>query len=343
MFHVACTQLSKGTCNTVKTNDSIKWFCSICEKRWNDNQICQEKIEMIWSHLTTHDKRFNEYIDNMKCLNEKIDDFSKQAPPQMIKETYAEKLKLKKNEPVVIVRPKNLEQKCIDTKKEIKAKINPTDLPVNGLRNAARGCVVIEVKDKQSTEVVRQKAAETLGDEYEVVVAKTKNPRVKIIGVYDSASKEALISSIRSQNSFISEEDTIEVIKIDKSRRHENSYNIVIELDPRTYGKVMEQSRLNIGWNRCRVIDHIYVLRCFKCEQYGHLARDCKNELACRICAQAHETKDCKSEEPKCVNCVNAMKKLNLKLEVDHPVWSDVCKVYKRIEANKKRSINYYE
>jgi hypothetical protein len=340
-FHINCAAISKTACGTVKANSSIKWFCAKCEELWTNNQSCLSKIEMIWGHLTKHDEKFNVYIKQMSDLNEKLDKMHVNETSR--KETYAEKVKLQKNDPIIIVRPRDVEQRCVKTRNEIKAKIDPASLPVNGLRNAAKGSVIIEVKDKESTEIVKKKTEETLGVDYTVEIVKAKNPRIKIMGVYDKTTKEDLLTSIRSQNDCISEDATVEIIKIDKSRKFKDNYNIIVEIDPKTYGKIMEVNKLNIGWNRCRVLDHIYVIRCFKCEQYGHFAKDCKNAETCGICAESHHTKECKSEVFKCTNCVNAVKKLNLQLDVNHPVWSDECKVYKRIESSKKRSINYYE
>ena len=46
------------------------------------------------------------------------------------------------------------------------------------------------------------------------------------------------------------------------------------------------------------------VRRCFKCQKYGHIQRDCSASFsACGKCADKHGTKDCISLDLKCVNC----------------------------------------
>jgi hypothetical protein len=35
------------------------------------------------------------------------------------------------------------------------------------------------------------------------------------------------------------------------------------------------------------------IVQCFKCCDYGHIAKNCRLSASCRRCAQDHETKDC--------------------------------------------------
>ena len=48
------------------------------------------------------------------------------------------------------------------------------------------------------------------------------------------------------------------------------------------------------------------VTQCFKCQQFGHIAKNCFREPKCMKCAQSHNSKDCPvihTEIVKCVNC----------------------------------------
>lgn len=47
------------------------------------------------------------------------------------------------------------------------------------------------------------------------------------------------------------------------------------------------------------------IQQCFKCQGYGHMAKECAKELKCLRCSGEHSLKDCKQpkEEPTCANC----------------------------------------
>lgn len=68
--------------------------------------------------------------------------------------SYAEVLKV--NDPVVVIVPKNGEQKSAVTKKLIKDKIDPANNDVSGIRSGANGCVVVEWKTKAATEQFKE-------------------------------------------------------------------------------------------------------------------------------------------------------------------------------------------
>jgi hypothetical protein len=259
------------------------------------------------------------------------------------KETYAEKLKLCKNEPVVLVRPKDSSKKGKDTRAAVQKNIDPSKLPIKELRNVARGSVVLECKNAESAELVRKGVEEKMGDEYEVSVSSLRNPEVKVIGLFDKPDESEVIERIKIQNEFLDPGAIIEILKVEKMRNREDSYNLVLKVDPKSYNLIMSAGRLNVGWNRCRVVENLRILRCFKCCEYGHRVSDCKNEEKCNKCAGCHNTNDCDCNGFKCVNCEKA--KLTFKLndiKTDHPVWSPECQVYSRILERKKKTINYY-
>ena len=47
-------------------------------------------------------------------------------------------------------------------------------------------------------------------------------------------------------------------------------------------------------------------LRCYKCQQFGHMASGCTSEERCNICSGKHNMRDCTSKSAKCANCGGA-------------------------------------
>jgi hypothetical protein len=174
-----------------------------------------------------------------------------------------------------------------------------------------------------------------LGQNYNVVVPKSKRPVLKIVGLTELLSEDELIEKIVAQNTFLRIDTNIDVIEL---KRKERKIFAAIRCDVTAYQELIKRGKINIGWDRCRVYDYVQVLRCFKCAGFNHKAADCRNEIACAKCAGSHELTQCDSDIEKCVNCMSANKKLNLNLDVANSVWNRNCPVYTKklkIEMSK--------
>jgi len=259
------------------------------------------------------------------------------------KPTYAEKVKLLKNEPLVIVKPKNSKKTGKDTREDVKKKIDPSVIPVKELRNIAGSGVGLECYNGEETENVSKTVEERMGKDYEVTVAELRNPEVKIVGLAEEPVETEIVNKMKRQNDFIAEDAIIEILKIEKAKNRTQTHNLALKVDPKTFNAMMEAGKVNIGWSRCRVIENVRILRYFKCAEYGHKISECEKNDACDKCAGSHHTKDCTSNQYKCVNCTKAQIRFDLSdIKTDHPAWSRDCQVYQRILAKRKKTINYY-
>jgi hypothetical protein len=72
--------------------------------------------------------------------------------------------------------------------------------------------------------------------------------------------KKDFIDKIRKQNDCIRESSKINVVNIKANRRGVAS---LIEVDEQTYESLLSVDRIYIGWDSCRVYQHIDILRWF--------------------------------------------------------------------------------
>lgn len=84
---------------------------------------------------------------------------------------------------------------------------------------------------------------------------------------------------IEKQNKFT--KNRIRGKIVHKSQNGKSQRTMIIEeVDDKTYETLLEEERIKIGWNICKVQDYVRILRCFKCCGYYHFAKDCKKEVA---------------------------------------------------------------
>lgn len=169
------------------------------------------------------------------------------------------------------------------------------------------------------------------------VVNKEKNePRLIIYGVPAAMSTDELPAKIREANL---EDDDIPLKCVYKyPARERTTTSFVIETSAEGRTELLRKSRIFIGFAACRVEDHVRVLQCYKCLQFGHIAGDCQGKDKCGHCAGSHESRACKRKQNiKCYNCT--MDKLE---DTAHSAFDGKrCPILARKLAEKARSTNY--
>lgn len=211
--------------------------------------------------------------------------------------------------------------------------------------------IVIRCDNDDERDKLMSEASEKLGDGYVIKLPTKRLPRFKILKVdQPETDDEAFLRDLRRRNSIIDDPKyKMEIIKREqvkiKGNIIEDCFNIVVQVDGETFNKVMAQGKLKTIWKVCKVVDNVYLRRCYKCYGFNHEAKTClQPDVACSSCSLPHNYSNCSSVEMKCIVCVNTNLRIkDLKLPENHSVWSKQCPVYQRKLAMSKKAISYID
>lgn len=227
-----------------------------------------------------------------------------------------------------------------ETRDKVKAMIQPKDLKlkvsrVNKIRN---GGIVMEI-DKDQVKAVK----EIIQKDLDIRNPKKRNPYIKIFDVPRNMTVDELCKATYEQNlagGDITESDFKMEFKpaYKTGPRNDNHVQWVVEVSPKIRKKLISVGRLFIEWSSLKVVDHCAISRCYRCQRYGHLAKDCKGVETCSHCAgEGHGFKDCtnKKQGPKCINCQKS------RMNHNHAANSEKCATFLRERARMLEKTNY--
>lgn len=359
-FHLKCVELTLSDKQIMEENEE-KWHCDVCmnsAKKTNRNIMSNLKSSInideeliIIKNENELLKKLNVELKNVNKLQEyKINELEREIKTtkennnqDIAKETYSSKVK-KNNEAVVIIKPINTEQNSIITKEEVKKNLNPVAMKIGitSVRNISEGGVVIGCGSKTERDQVQVELNKKISQEYRVELPKKKNLKLKILQADIQGMDEREIETKIKEQNNLTPDSIFKIIKIVKNTKFKpNIVNIIIEVDKNTNTVIIAQGKIKVGWKICSVIEYFSIIRCYKCQEYGHFAKECKNKSKCVKCNGEHSSEKCPNPEViTCPNCTKANEKYNLKLDTNHKVYNTICKCYERIYEKLKARAN---
>lgn len=332
-FHLKCIDISYTDFQVTQNCKGMKWFC----------EGCLEALENIWgvkNEISDLQKQVSSEISELKNMINKIQSHEMKNNHICEGKTYA-----KVASEVVVIKPKNTGQESKKTLEMVQKHLNPTALEVGitEVRTVKEGGVVIKCNSKDEINKIKTAAEKKLGKNYRVNTPNLKNPNVKIVDIPREMESDELIEAIKKQNITLNSDSILNVKVIKKMK---TKWMAILECDPESFKKIMQENGIYIDWSKCRVYEYINVFRCFKCGGYGHKSSSCNNSSSrCLRCAKPvgeHSSdKQCDCEHPKCVNCIDANAALQTKFNVNHSSFDINCPILlKRIEI-QRRKIGY--
>ena len=213
----------------------------------------------------------------------------------------------------------------------------------------------IVLNSKSDADLLKQKLTNNL-PLHKIEEVAAKMPTIAVVGLQREYSKEELISMIKRQNTGICslfelsennpQDQVMNILAIKPLRNKPDVFKAIIRVSNVIRSIISKQGdRLFVGFqSSCKVYDNIFVLRCFKCQEYNHHSRECKNAAVCGFCSGNHETRSCseKSNNHKacCINCKKSGKAIS---DTSHEAGSVECPIYQQNQEKVKKSIPFYQ
>lgn len=330
IFHPKCINITSRQLEVITNCNGLKWFCDGCI-------FYTDFISKVTNELENLKVQFQSELNDLKSTIKGRADGKKEnslsvSKPKSFAEVAAEE--------VVIIKPRN-NQECKKTIEAIQKNLKPASLEVGitELKNIKEGGVVIKCKSKEEQEIIKKAAEKKLNKNYEIKAPNLKNPCIKVVDIDDNLSGDELLKLIKKQNTSVLHDNSELRVKVIKKMK--TKFMAIIESDPNTFKKIMDQNYLFIDWSKCRVFEYVSVYRCFKCGGFDHHIESCKSQTKCLKCTSLdHITENCESNTPKCYNCIEIKQKLKIEIDVNHSIFDITCPVYLRKVENQKKKIN---
>lgn len=226
---------------------------------------------------------------------------------------------------------------------------NPEGLGVRVERMIkTRKGLVVAVSGKEDAE--RLKTNEELKRKgYVVKDGLRKNPMIMVYDLEKGRVEEDTLKEIFQRNfreTSMSEMEFLRDVKVrrkikqvgrQEKRGGKEKESWVIEVNGNILAECMRRERLYIGWESVRLKEYVDIVRCFKCQGYGHIGKVCReNKQICGMCAGEHRMEQCSGEnEVRCHNCSKEGRRS------DHPATYAKCEVYGRMVERYYKSVAY--
>lgn len=246
------------------------------------------------------------------------------------------------NTKILLVKQKNQQNDVTQIKRDLQDKVKPGELGIGVSmgRTTRDGGLILTCGNEKEITAVQSEIQQKLGDTYKVDRPKTREHRIKVVGVDEGeyqSTDDDIIKRVMKQNDLGGSNNSFKLQILRKMQVVNRRFNIIFETDSDTYNSLMIRQKMNLGWNRCWIYDDYGIVRCYNCNKYGHLQKECKDKKTCAKCAGEHDVKDCQGNPVKCINCVASNEKYKLNLKTNHIVWDhSECETYKRIEKSRK-------
>lgn len=130
------------------------------------------------------------------------------------------------------------------------------------------------------------------------IIKELKNKLI-LFGIPEEIGENELMEELKSLEELKSRE--IRILKFFKGRK--DILHAIIQVDNYTREILLKKKRILVDLVPVRIGEYKEIKRCYRCQSYGHLSYDCKQEIKCAICQGQHDTRTCTETEATCCYC----------------------------------------
>lgn len=88
------------------------------------------------------------------------------------------------------------------------------------------------------------------------------------------------------------------------------------------------QFKVLIGRSHCQILQYKRLQRCFNCQSYSHVAKECDFQSLCANCGQLHHSSVCPATSFHCINCEIYNRCHHTEFDTKHATYFSTCPTY---------------
>jgi hypothetical protein len=222
----------------------------------------------------------------------------------------------------------------------VREKINPVKLRLNiqKLEQKKTGTVIISLNNKEEKEKLHKEIQDKI-PELKTIKPTVRRPKIEFL-VYKNKhnltnDNQQAVEYIREQNRWDVEcpegEATI-IRRYEVKNKRAEKFIMEINEDLLDHIKEKQMNKIYVGWVKIAIRRHIQIIKCYRCQGYGHISKECTKKMACSRCSDHHRYDQCTSNVDYCANCYYSNLKYNTQYDPYHQAH-DIrkCQIYRDV------------